>query len=299
MPKTMTKEQMIKKALKYKKSIDFAYKFELAGQKRARIGKEEFIDTRHGKIRVLMYNFENENVLPLYIDMHGGGFILMRADADETMNNEFSKNANVKIVSIDYPKAPEQPFPVGIEAVHDVIAYFVNNAQKYRINTRGLGIGGHSAGGNMATVTCLKNLQSKEFQLKYQILDYPPLDLFTSPYEKPKPKGCIPPKSATIFNACYADPKIAKTPFVSPVYAKTKELIGMPKALVITCGGDSLHDEGVKYVTMLKEAGTEVEFHDYPTEKHGFTTFKPSENSKEAIRFMTEFIKTNAHERIL
>lgn len=295
MPKPLTKEQMIQKALHIKKRMEFTYKYELAGQKHARIGEEEYVETRHGKIRVLKYGFEKNRIMPLYIDLHGGGFILMHADADEAMNLSFSEGADVKIVSIDYPKAPESPYPIGIEAIHDVISYFVTRSGQYRINPANLGIGGHSAGANMATVICMRNLKNKEFSLNYQVLDYPPLDLATSPYDKPKPKGCIPPRYATIFNACYIDPRKARNPYVSPVYSKAEDLKGMPQTLMIVCGGDSLHDEGVTYAGLLRSAGAEVEFHDYPAEKHGFTYYKPTENVKEAVRYMTEFIKSNAH----
>jgi hypothetical protein len=48
------------------------------------------------------------------------------------------------------------------------------------------------------------------------MLDYPPLDLATSPWDKPQPKGCIPPEMAMVFDACYIDPTQVKDPFVSP-----------------------------------------------------------------------------------
>jgi|LSQX01.1.fsa_nt_gb acetyl esterase/lipase len=57
-------------------------------------------------------------------------------------------------------------------------------------------------------------------------------------------KGSIPPRMAAVFNLCYVDPEKAKDPSVSPVFAAPEDLAGMPKALVIVCGGDSLHDEG-------------------------------------------------------
>jgi len=158
-----------------------------------------------------------------------------------------------------------------------------------------MGIGGHSAGANLATVTCLRDLKAQEFQFKYQVLDYPPLDLATDPYKKPAPKGSIPPRMAAIFNLCYVDPEKAKDPSVSPVFAAPENLAGMPRALVIVCGGDSLHDEGVRYAELLQAAGTGVKLHDFPGEKHGFT-YNRTAGAREAIKLMTEFIRENAHE---
>ena len=121
-----------------------------------------------------------------------------------------------------------------------------------------MAIGGHSAGGNLSTVICMKAKKEGEFQFVCQVLDYPPLDLATSPLKKPQPKGAIPPKMALMFNACYVDPAQAKDPYVSPVYATQEDLAGLPPALFILAGGDSLHDEGLKYCEMLKTAGGRV-----------------------------------------
>jgi hypothetical protein len=41
------------------------------------------VDTTRGRIRVLEYGFDSLEPAPLYIDLHGGGFVLMTADADE------------------------------------------------------------------------------------------------------------------------------------------------------------------------------------------------------------------------
>jgi acetyl esterase len=57
---------------------------------------------------------------------------------------------------------------------------------------------------------------------------------------------------AAIFDACYIDPTQAKDPFVSPVYATQEELKGLPPALFILAGRDSLHDKGLRYCEMLE-----------------------------------------------
>ncbi|NLM46009.1 MAG: hypothetical protein GX200_04315 [Firmicutes bacterium] len=99
MSTALSKEMAVKRALRIKKLMAFAYRYGLFGQKRAKVGVEDFIDTRHGKVRVLKYGFAKEEIKPLYIDMHGGGFILMHADADEAMNIQFAQEAGVKKLS--------------------------------------------------------------------------------------------------------------------------------------------------------------------------------------------------------
>jgi acetyl esterase len=95
---------------------------------------------------------------------------------------------------------------------------------------------------------------------------------------------------ARLFNACYVKPEDAKNPLASPVFATKDELAGLPPALVILAGGDSLHDEGAKYVEMLKEANVPTESKDYPNVPHGFT-HRDGPETADACARMTAFIK--------
>ena len=244
----------------------------------------------HGKIRVLEYGFDTPELLPLYVDMHGGGFILMSADVDEPMNLFFREKVNMKIISIDYPKAPESPYPIAVEAVYEVIEYYITNASTYNIDINHIGIGGHSAGANLATVTCIRAKENNGPMFRFQLLDYPPLDISTDPFQKPLPRKAISPKLAAAFNACYTDVETAKSPYVSPIFATTNQLSDLPPVLLIVAGYDSLHDEGVKYCQMLKDAGVSVEFHDFPKSVHGFT-YNKKDDAKKAYAIMADFIK--------
>lgn len=283
-----------KKYIKKAKRLQFAMKIltKLQTVTSKRVGKERFVDISHGKIRVLEYGFDTQDTSPLYVDMHGGGFILGSADMDEAMNRYFAEKAGLKIISIDYPKAPDYPYPIAVEAVYEVIKHYIDNSAAYKINPDCIGIGGHSAGANLATVTCIRAKEKGDFIFKFQILDYPPLDLYKDPYEKPTPKEAISPKMAAMFNACYVTGETAKLPYASPVYASREQLSGLPPAMLIVAGLDSLHDEGVRYGEMLKEAGVTVELHDFKESAHGFT-YNKTPDAKEANKLMADFISSH------
>ncbi len=284
-----------RKALRMQRLMKFVFRHGLGGYHLSKAGRERSVDTRHGPVRVLEYGFEEKELRPLYVDLHGGGFIMMQADADEAMNLEFVRRAGVKVISIDYPKAPQAPFPVAVEAVHDVIAHYLEHAQQYGIETAHMGIGGHSAGGNLATVTCLRDLANGEFGFAYQVMDYPVLDLATPPEQKPRPKGCIDPKEAAMYNACYILPHQAGTLSASPALAEPGDLRGMPPALLLVCGGDSLHDEALHYARSLRAAGVAVTVQEYPDQPHGFTYYKPNADTRDAIERMAGFIAEHSH----
>lgn len=209
---------------------------------------------------------------------------------DEAMNIEFNRQIGCKIISVDYAKAPEFPYPTAVNQIYAIVKQVYENAEAFAINTEKMAIGGHSAGGNLSTVTCMKAQKEGRFQFVCQVLDYPPLDLATSALDKPQPKGSIPPKIASMFDDCYVDSAQAKDPYVSPVFATEKDLKGLPPALFILPGRDSLHDEGLKYCGMLQAAGIETECHEYPDATHGFT-LKRSDNTTDAIGTMVAFLK--------
>jgi acetyl esterase len=293
MAKLTAREKTAKRVSRMRRFINFTNA--LRGMRSSKIAAVRMVDTSHGPVRVLEYGFDDPTPKPLFIDMHGGGFILMHADADETIILSLMRDVDMKVIGIDYPLAPEYPYPIAVEAIYEVIKYYTAHADELGIDASHIGIGGHSAGANLSTVTCMKAIKGTDFSLQFQVLDYPPLDLATDPYKKPLPKKSIPPKIAKIFNACYSTPEEAVHPYISPVFATEDDLRGMPPAMVIVAGFDSLHDEGVNYVDMLKTAGVEVEFHDFKEKEHGFT-YKKSAATDEACRLMVNFIKKHFQE---
>ncbi len=56
----------------------------------------------------------------------------------------------------------------------------------------------------------------------------------------------------------------------SPVLAAPQELAGLPPALLITCGRDSLGPEGQRYAELLRQAGVETTHLRLPDARHAF-----------------------------
>jgi acetyl esterase len=110
------------------------------------------------------------------------------------MNVAWSLDPGFRIVSIDYPKAPDHPFPVAVDRIYDVIEHIFDHAAEYGIDTQRVAIGGHSAGANLATVSCMKAKRSGKMNFVCQFLNCPPLDLATTALEKPHPKEVSPGK---------------------------------------------------------------------------------------------------------
>jgi acetyl esterase len=264
-------------------------KFKISGLK----VRVVWFETSRGRVRTLWYG-DSPKPQPLFVDLHGGGFVLGGPEMDHKMNVSIAKGANCKVVSIDYPKAPKSPYPFALEAVIEVVQAIARNFQTYGIDPEKIGIGGHSAGANLSTAICLKP-EGRALRFRFQILDYPPLDLFTTPYEKPQPKGCIPPEMATMFNLCYVNDHQAKEIYASPAKAEPSDLKNLPPALVILAGIDSLFDEGMAYSNMLRDSGVSVECLQFPESKHGFTV-EDSTATTEATKAMVDFVRRKFEE---
>ncbi|SDY10382.1 acetyl esterase [Evansella caseinilytica] len=237
-----------------------------------RAGKELFLETEEGKLRVLAYNLEKTEQLPLLINLHGGGFILGSPEMDDPYLMNVADNANVKILSIDYSLSPGEVFPKALNECYAVVKYAKEHAKEFGIDPEKIAVGGHSAGGNLSVALCLKDGETKELGIKCLLLDYPPLDLHTDPYLKPRPKGALSPKMSRIFDACYCNSKEArKNPLISPVFSAADQLKAFPPTLILTAGYDSLRKEAEDFRDKLTQVGVDITYQCFTNSRHGFT----------------------------
>jgi acetyl esterase len=288
--KTYTQEELTKKVSRLKSN------YLKHSNTRSQLTKELFLNAEEGRIRVLGYNLGNLQKLPLFINIHGGGFILGSPEMDDPYMMNVALNANVKILSIDYSLAPEAMFPKGLNECYAVIKYAQNHSQEFRIDPHNIAVGGHNSGGNLSAAICLKNSETKELNIKGLILDQPTLDIYTDPYLKQVKNGIIErlslyAKKARILNECYHNNKEErKNPLISPVYASQEQLKTFPPALILTAGKDSLCKEAELFKDKLKEAGVDVTHKRFEASAHGFT-FSDKPDAKEGWQMMIEHLK--------
>lgn len=289
--KTFTTAQLQRKTniyrLMYKLFMPLSQR--IKGNKRI-AGKEMLISTASGKIRVLSYNMDNPKILPLFVNIHGGGFILGNPEMDDPYMMNIVEKAQVKILSIDYTLSPKGHFPKALNECYDVIKYAKEHALTLKIDPENIAVGGHSAGGNLSAGVCLMDGEKKTLGLKCAILDYPVLDLFTDPYLKPQPKNALPPKMCRLFNASYCSKDNAKNPLVSPIFATDSQLKALPPTLIITASQDSLCEEAENFRNNLQKAGVTVSHKRFDA-PHGFT-LSHSDIANEGWQMMIDHLKT-------
>lgn len=211
---------------------------------------------------------------PLYINIHGGGFVKGHSPMDNAFCSMISSKLGCRVIDIDYRLAPEHPFPAALNECYDIVKWVFENARELGIDRGKIAVGGHSAGGNLAAAVTLMANQSKDFQILLQILDYPFLDAVTDPADKVSETDILPVERMRAFNKLYTqNDEDLDNPFISLVCAKEEMLRGLPPALVITAGLDCLRFEGGKYASMLAQAGVEVRVKRFLKSNHGFTVY--------------------------
>lgn len=257
------------------------------------MGKEIFIPTTHGKTRALIYEPKNKKQLsPVFFDIHGGGFVNGLPENDDKFCDSLRSDLDITVISIDYRLAPEHKWPAGIHDVYDAVSYISSHCDKFGIDHKSMAIGGHSAGANIAAVVCIMAKEKKEFSLKCQILDYPPVDLATPAAEKFYTEGSIPAEVADMFTRCYRVEDDAKNPYCSPLYASNEELRNLPPAIITTCEIDSLRDDGEEYAHKLIKAGVETTAKRFYGVPHGFTIHKPElPESRESYKMIADGLR--------
>ncbi|ODP29539.1 Versiconal hemiacetal acetate esterase [Paenibacillus nuruki] len=229
--------------------------------------------------------------LPVFVNFHGGGFVMGNPKMDDPWCSVIADRAECVVVNVDYLLAPEYPFPVPVYQSYEVVKWIAEHATELNIDATRIAVGGHSAGGNLAAAICLLNKErGNELNIVYQVIDYAPLDLDTDPAQKPQFSEAIPNDISRIFNACYLEhPEDGRNPLASPVFAPS--LTGLPSALVITAERDSLAAETVGYAKQLEEAGVTVTAKQYAGAAHGFTHNGDLAVAEDAWHLMSDKLK--------
>jgi acetyl esterase len=215
------------------------------------------IPTRHGDIQAVVYRPPAcGDLVPVYLNFHGGGFVIRHPEQDDPFCRYLAANAGVAVVNVDYDVAPLHRFPDPVEEAYDAVSWAAGPGHGW--DGSRLCVGGQSAGGALAAGAARLALEQGGPAIALQVLHYPPLDLATPQRDKRAPGRAI--RSVPIeklFDAAYLPSAEARRDrLASPAWGPNgDEISGIAPALVITCEVDRLHDEGVAYAGKLAAAG--------------------------------------------
>lgn len=228
------------------------------------------------------------------LNFRGSGFMYPWTQGDFAFAKSLVFATNYTVVDVDYPVAPEHPFPAAVDAAFGAYVYVLEHFSSFAPLGHPLIVMGHSAGGNLAVTT---QLQAKAHGLKLAdklMLDFPVLDLDTDPEDKNYPDGQgIAIDESRLMNQFYLQDTTGKTrhnPLVSPIVATKAELTGFPPTIIHTAEFDSLRDEAETFAQHLVAAYVRVTVARYPAAYHGFTVVKTPIGEKSFADFVHDLL---------
>lgn len=223
------------------------------------------------------------------INLHGGGF---NSDSGSLVEGvPIAYLAKMKVVSVYYRLAPENPFPAAVE---DVVAVYKELLKSYKPNN--IGIYGTSAG---AILTAEAAVRLKQLGLplpaalgifsaladfsrpgdSWQMYTLTGLPGFLEPTDPQQPRD---------------DPYVGKTdrrdPVLSPLFADLK---GMPPSLLVTSTRDILLSGTTIFHRALLRAGNHAELVVFEALPHAFWYHFPLPETREALELMANFFDRN------
>ncbi|MDQ2727096.1 MAG: alpha/beta hydrolase [Actinomycetota bacterium] len=206
--------------------------------------------------------------------MHGGGFVTGDLESADPTARDLCAGAGLAVISVDYPLAPEHPFPAAPESCLGVTAWVVDHAEELGLDPGRIAVGGDNAGANLAATISQMARDRGRPPVAFQLLVYPVVDHLASfPSVNENGEGYLLTADAMAwFSSHYAGRADIddRDPMMSPIYAA--DLAGLPPALVITAEFDPLRDEGEAYAMRLRQAGVPVQTTRYDGMIHGFFT---------------------------
>lgn len=211
---------------------------------------------------------------PVYVNLHGGGFVMPLTDMDDPVCRFLAARAGVVVINVDYALAPQHRFPEPPHQAFEIVQWIAEHGDEHGWDATRLAVGGQSAGGSLAAAVARQAWERGGPPLELQVLHYPALDLVTRSEDKPSPlaKPMLRPWMGRVFNGSYVpDPGRRIDRLASPANpADVEDLSGIAPAVMITAEHDLLRSEGQRYAQRLGEVGALVEHHDLSGLDHGY-----------------------------
>lgn len=252
---------------------------------------ERFIPGPAGapEVRVLVYQPTSvQGPLPVLLWLHGGGYIMGSADAEDLLVKSIVSAIGCAAISVDYRLAPETPYPGPVEDCYAALKWLSTHADELAIDPKRIAVGGSSAGGGLAAALALLTRDRGEFSLAFQLLITPMLDDRTCTLENPHPYTgeFIWTPETNRFGWTSLLGQEPGGPDISPyaAAARAEHLEGLPAAFINVGSIDLFLEEDLEYARRLMRAGVSTELHVYPGAYHGFRMVPTAQVTQAAER---------------
>lgn len=224
--------------------------------------------------------------------IHGGGHLSGSVEVYDPVARHLAVSTGDTVIAVDYRRAPENPFPAGLEDARTVLlqAYHLLDRQHIPY-TRQLTLVGDSGGGAFSATLTAEMQSAHPHLINRLVLIYPSLDYTLGwPSVKENGTGKLLDESKVrwYFDQYFqhGEDRRAHSPLAMPV---TK---AWPPVLLFSGGLDPLRDEDFAFVARLKAAGIPVWHEHFPDVVHAYLMLENlvPEEAKATYQAIGEFV---------
>jgi acetyl esterase len=256
------------------------------------------IDGGHGPLTLREFRphqSQTQIAIPALMYFHGGGWVIGDIETHDTLCRQLAVGSGAVIYSVNYSKSPEHRFPVAVDECIAATCYVLEHCAALGIDAARIGVGGDSAGGNLATVVALALRDQLNKPLVCQLLIYPVTDLRLASDSIDRYASGYGLTSAAMryFRDVYLRTELDQLDSrASPLLAT--DLSKLPPALVLTAGFDPLRDEGRAYADALSAAGNQVQYVCFERQIHGFIIMGGIiDEANTAVALCADYLRTH------
>lgn len=229
-----------------------------------------------------IYYKDNNEVKPILIDIHGGGFISNDKELNHLFGNYMAQKDFV-VFNINYRLAyPEYNVFDQIIDIDCALKWIIKNAKNYNANIDEIYIAGHSSAGVLAVMEALLcksknlikdfNLDERNYEYKGIILDCGLMNFYKNNIAYWGMRRMIFPKQYK-YDKRYKD----------MVFESNNELYKLPKTILLTNSEDELRDMTYYFKNILDNSKVDNKIIDKGTDGHMGIIFKPYTEENQII----------------
>jgi acetyl esterase/lipase len=211
---------------------------------------------------------EQPKTLMLFV--HGGGHMAGSIEVYDPICRRLAKASGCAVLAMDYPLAPENPWPAGIESVAELMQRLPEVIQSFDLSiTLTISIVADSGGAAMAATLCLQQPKNIAGYPESLVLIYPSLDyrMQSDSIQQFSEGYFLTEERMRWYFDQYLQGK-AEPLSISPQEMPVPK--SFPRTLIMSAGYDPLRDEAGFFFEKLKHADIPVTGICYPQMLHAF-----------------------------
>jgi len=227
-----------------------------------------------------------ENRNRLLVHAHGGCYVLSGGEAGTTEAIYMAAFGHFKVLSVDYRRPPDSPYPAALD---DVVAVW-KGALKMAA-AKNMAVFGTSAGGAL-TLSMTLRAKQEGLALPGAIAPGTPMSDLTGTGDSFQTNSMIDnvlvgEGRCDAMARLYANGHDLKDPMLSPVYG---DMHGFPPTILTTGTRDLLLSNTVRVHRKLRQAGVDAELHVYEAQSHAqYMRDANAPETKEAFEEIARF----------